>query len=312
MGTPQIAADVLERLIAEKANVVLAVCQPDRKVGRKGKVVFPAVKELALQHNIPVFQPERIRSDFQPIQDAKADLIVTCAYGQIVPQQVLEAPVYGCVNLHGSLLPEYRGAAPIQRAIWDGRKESGMSLMQMEKGMDTGGVMDTQVILLEDDETSSTLFEKMGQAAGDLIARNLPTLLAGQAEFTAQNPEDVSYAAMISRDEEMIDFNQPDWRIDGQIRALADEPGAYGIVNGKKLKILKAKRVDGKPIKPGMLHICGKKKMLLDLHDQQLELERVQLEGKPAMKIADFMNGYGRQIDGAVMKGRVNENGSEA
>ncbi len=298
MGTPQIAADVLQSLIDAGANISLVITQPDRPVGRKKKLTPSPVKELALKYGIPVFQPERIKKDYSVLEQAKPDLVVTCAYGQIVPQAVLDIPTYGCVNLHGSLLPEYRGAAPIQRAIWDGKKESGMSLMQMEKGMDTGGVMDVEKITIDPSDNTTTLFEKMGKAAGRLIVRNLDALLEGEGHFEQQDPEKATYASMISADEEKINFDLDDEQIVNQIRALSLEPGAYGLIGGKKLKILDAEYIPGSTAGKGKLLKEGRKAMSLSLSEGRLLLKRVQLEGKPAMDIAQFVNGAGQHLDG--------------
>lgn len=306
MGTPEIAEQVFARLLEDGANIVLAVCQPDRKTGRKQKLMEPPVKKLALAHGIPVFQPEKIRADYQPIIDADADLIITCAYGQIVPEAVLQAPKMGCVNLHGSLLPEYRGAAPIQRALWDGKTESGMSLMRMERGMDTGGVAAIEKVEISPDDNSTSLFEKMGKAAGDLIVRKLPELLDGTAVFEPQDNAKATYAPMISAKEEVLNLTKSDAQILNQIRALSEHPGAYGRVNGKKMKILKAHLKDGSPKTLGLLQADGRKSMTMDLHDHLLVLEQVQLEGKPAMRIADFMNGQGRALDGSLFVGKEN------
>lgn len=245
MGTPQIAADVLQALLDAGANVVLAVTQPDRKSGRKSQLHSCEVKQLALEHDIPVFQPQKIRTDYKPILDADAALIVTCAYGQIVPQPVLDAPKKGCVNLHGSILPEYRGAAPIQRAVWDGKKRSGMSLMQMEAGMDTGPVAAIEPVEIRMEDTSSSVFEKMGQAAGKLIADHLDALLAGSLEFKKQDETKATYAAKISPEEEKIDLSRPDEQILNQIRALAKDPGGYVLAGGKKLKLLAVRYMPG-------------------------------------------------------------------
>ncbi|MCF0246518.1 MAG: methionyl-tRNA formyltransferase [Ileibacterium sp.] len=311
MGTPQIAADVLQKLLDAGAEICLVVTQPDKKTGRKQLLVPSPVKELALKHNIPVFQPVKIRQDWKPVADAKAALAVTCAYGQIVPEEVLNAPVFGCVNLHGSLLPEYRGAAPIQRAIWDGKKKSGMALMRMEKGMDTGGVMDVAELDLLPEDNSTTVFEKMGALAGDLIVKNLDTLLEGKAVFHEQDPDRVTYAAMISKEDEQIDFSKSDEQICNQIRALAMQPGAWLKAKGKKVKILKGTYVPEKLDAFGTFVKEGKKAMSLQLHDGRLMLEEVQPEGKPVMKITDFMNGQGRSLIGTKID-EENKLGSEA
>lgn len=297
MGTPQIAADVLQKLLDAKANISLVVTQPDKKAGRKQKIVFSPVKQLALEHNIPVFQPEKIKKDYQAILDANADLIVTCAYGQIVGKEVLSAATQGCVNLHGSILPEYRGAAPIQRAIWDGKKKSGMSLMRMEEGMDTGPVMDIAEIEIEEADTTTTLFEKMGACAGDLIVKNLPVLLSGQAVFEKQDDSRATYAAMISKEEEEIDFTKSDEEIFNQIRALSRTPGAYFSAQNKKIKILSATYVpEEQQQEAGWLEKEGKKQLYLSLHHGKLYINELQMEAKPAMKAADFVNGLGRSL----------------
>lgn len=298
MGTPDIAASVMQRMLDAGINITLAVTQPDKKVGRKQVVQPSAVKALAQTYGIDVFQPVSIKKDYQRILDEDADLIVTIAYGQIVPQAVLDAPHITCVNLHGSLLPEYRGAAPIQRAIWDGNVISGMSLMEMEAGMDTGGVLDTMEVVIEPDDNSTTLFEKMGDAAGELIVKNMDLLLSGEARFIAQDHEKATYAPMISKEEEKIDFSKDDQQIVNQIRALALQPGAYGLVSGKKLKILEGQYVPGEPQQLQVLEAEGKKGMSIGLHNGKYVLHKVQMEGKPVMNIKDFMNGQGRNMIG--------------
>lgn len=304
MGTPEIAAVILRRLIDEGRNVVLAVSQPDRPTGRKNRIESCAVKKTAMEHSIPVFQPERIRKDFQAIADADADLIVTCAYGQILPQELLDLPEQGCVNLHGSLLPEYRGAAPIQRALWDGKTESGMTLMRMEAGMDTGAICAMKTLPITPADTTDTLFEKMGVCAADLLMEHLDDLLEGKAEFTAQEEDRATYAAMLKPEEEELDLCADDGRIERQIRTFAEKPGAYILIDGKKIKILEAVYEPGQeedeehPL--GLLKKEDKKAMSLQLHHGKLILKRVQPAGKGVMKIQDFVNGAGRALDGRI------------
>lgn len=301
MGTPQIAADVLQALLDAGAPVSLAVTQPDRKVGRKQTIVFSPVKQLAEKYGIPVFQPEKIRRENERLLEENADLIVTCAYGQILSQDNLDSAKQGAVNLHGSILPEYRGCAPIQRAILDGKTETGMALMKMEKGMDTGGVMDLARIEITPDMTSDELFQIMGKEAGELIVKNLPVLLSGKAEFVPQDDSKWTYAAKIEKEDEKIDFSKPDAAIYNQIRALSEDPGAWCIAAGKKLKILKAVYVpysDEESREPFVFAKEGKKGMSIHLRDGKLMLKKVQLEGKPAMDIAAFANGAGRNLVG--------------
>ena len=303
MGTPQIAADVLQALLDAGANVVLAVTQPDRKSGRKSQLHSCEVKQLALEHDIPVFQPQKIWTDYKPILDADAALIVTCAYGQIVPQPVLDAPKKGCVNLHGSILPEYRGAAPIQRAVWDGKKRSGMSLMQMEAGMDTGPVAAIEPVEIRMEDTSSSVFEKMGQAAGKLIADHLDALLAGSLEFKKQDETKATYAAKISPEEEKIDLSRPDEQILNQIRALAKDPGGYVLAGGKKLKLLAVRYMPGQTPGIGVFCLPAKKQFAMGGHEGLFLIDELQPEGKPVMKAADFANGKGRSLNGKKAEG---------
>ncbi len=298
MGTPQIAATVLDHLLKAGVNVVLAVTQPDKKVGRKGTIHACEVKKLAQEYGIPVFQPTKIRMDYQPILDAQADLIITCAYGQIVPQAVLDAPRQGCVNLHGSILPKYRGAAPIQRAIWEGETVSGMSLMRMEAGMDTGGVAGVATLNLEPNETTTTLFEKMGHLAGNLIVDNLESLLKGELEFIPQDHEQATYAAKISKEEEEIDLSKEDAQIDRQIRALAKVPGGYLSTSIGKLKLLNVRYQPGPTLGIGVFGKQGKKQLVMGGHEGLFLLDEVQLEGKKPMKSADFINGNGKSLLG--------------
>lgn len=298
MGTPEIAATVLKGLVEANKNVVLVVSQPDKKIGRKQVIQFPPVKQVAVDAGIEVFQPIRVKEDYQAILDAKPDIIITCAYGQIVPKEVLEAPTYGCVNLHGSLLPKYRGGAPIQRAIWNGDKVSGMSLMRMVQRMDAGGVFATKEIEITDDMNSSTLFELMGIAAKDLILEKFDEVCTKDALFVEQNEDEVVYAPVISKAEEHINFEQDDTHIVNQIRALSEAPGAYVFVKNKKLKLLKAsyKKEDNVPFQEIVGMVDGK--YAIGLHEGLLLVEQCQMEGKPSMKAKDFYNGQGRNLVG--------------
>ena len=296
MGTPEIAADVLEALIHTDTDIVLAVTQPDKKTGRRQVLTPSPVKQLAQAHNIPVFQPAKIRTDYQAILDARPDLIVTCAYGQIVPDEVLNAPVHGAVNLHGSLLPRYRGGAPIQRAIWDGLTQSGMTLMKMASKMDAGPVLTVKTVDILPEDNAGTVFKKMGTAAGELITEQLDTLLKGDARFQDQDERKATYAPVIRKEEEKLDLSQPDETILNQIRALTPAPGPYVIAQGKKLKILKAHLEPGTAAPEHTFVAPTRKSLAIQLASHLLVLEQVQLQGKPAMAIDQFMNGQGRSF----------------
>lgn len=296
MGTPPIAAKVLQALIDSDVIIDLVVTQPDKKTGRKQTLTPSAVKQLAQQHDLRVFQPAKIKEDHNEILEYPCDLIVTCAYGQIVPTSILEHPKYGCVNLHGSLLPKYRGGAPIQRAIMNGDKQSGMTLMKMVQKMDAGPVMAESVIDIEPADNSTTLFEKMGDHAAILLKEHLETLLSGQAIFVEQDEKKATFAPIIKREEEHIDLDQTDQQIIDHIRGLSLDPGAYVLAKNKKLKIFEYEYIPCENTTLGLFSQPNKKSLCLELHDGKLNILSCQYEGKPKMAIKDFVNGQGRSL----------------
>lgn len=296
MGTPPIAAKVLQALIDSDVIIDLVVTQPDKKTGRKQTLTPSAVKQLAQQHDLRVFQPAKIKEDHNEILEYPCDLIVTCAYGQIVPTSILEHPKYGCVNLHGSLLPKYRGGAPIQRAIMNGDKQSGMTLMKMVQKMDAGPVMAESVIDIEPADNSTTLFEKMGDHAAILLKEHLETLLSGQAIFVEQDEKEATFAPIIKREEEHIDLSQTDQQIIDHIRGLSLDPGAYVLAKNKKLKIFEYEYIPCENTTLGLFSQPNKKSLCLELHDGKLNILSCQYEGKPKMAIKDFINGQGRSL----------------
>ena len=302
MGTPEIAATVLKSLLECNVVVDLVVTQPDKKIGRKQTIQYSPVKELALENEIEVFQPVRIKQEYEFLYKYKPDLIVTCAYGQIVPKEVLDLPVQGCVNLHGSLLPQYRGGAPIQRAIWDGLTVSGMTLMKMDVKMDAGAIYKQLEIPILENDNMTSMFEKMGIGAGELLKENIESLLNGTAEFVEQDEAKVTYAPIITKAEEHIDLNQEDVTIFNQIRALSFQPGAYVVVKNKKLKILEAVYEKKEVQQLGLIEAVGKKNMDIHLHEGVLHILSCQMEGKPVMNIKDFMNGQGRTLTGNIVE----------
>lgn len=296
MGTPPIAAKVLQALIDSDVIIDLVVTQPDKKTGRKQTLTPSAVKQLAQQHDLRVFQPAKIKEDHNEILEYPCDLIVTCAYGQIVPTSILEHPKYGCVNLHGSLLPKYRGGAPIQRAIMNGDKQSGMTLMKMVQKMDAGPVMAESVIDIEPADNSTTLFEKMGDHAAILLKEHLETLLSGQAIFVEQDEKEATFAPIIKREEEHIDLSQTDQQIIDHIRGLSLDPGAYVLAKNKKLKIFEYEYIPCENTTLGLFSQPNKKSLCLELHDGKLNILSCQYEGKPKMAVKDFVNGQGRSL----------------
>ena len=220
MGTPPIARTMLERLVQEGYQIVLVVTQPDKRAGRKRELTMSAVKEYALSEGLPLFQPQDIKTDHGLILETDADLIVTCAYGQFVPQDVLDYPRFGAVNLHASLLPKLRGGAPVHKAIINGDTVTGMSMMRMVKRMDAGAVMAQCKVTIDPDDTAGILFDKLAKAGADLMAEQLPLLLAGKAVFVEQDEDKATFAYTISREEERLDLHQPLDKVYNQARGL--------------------------------------------------------------------------------------------
>lgn len=301
MGTPQIASVVLASMLENGIHVDLVVTQPDKKKGRKQTLVYSEVKEVALKYSIPVFQPINIKTDHQMILDLDPDLIVTCAYGQIVPQVVLDCPTYGCVNLHGSLLPKYRGGAPIQRAIWNGDKVSGMSLMRMVQRMDAGPVLAVKEIDILEEDNSTSLFAKMGVCASQLLLENIDLICSNEALYVEQDESNMTLAPVLSKQEEHIDFTQDDMGVFNQIRAFSNVPGAYVVIKNKKLKILKA-HLSCDSLDYCVLSKVGKNGLGFGLKAHSLIIDVCQMEGKPVMNVSDFFNGQGRNLIGSSVE----------
>ena len=269
MGTPDIAKCVLEDLIINGYNIIGVVAQPDKPVGRKKLLQKVPTKIVAEKYNIPTFQPVKIRLDYEFLKELKPDLIITLAYGQIVPQGLLDIPPLGAINLHGSLLPKYRGAAPMQYAIINGEKVTGMTLMQMIDKMDAGLMyMKREVSILEDD-TLTSLTEKMTKAASDLILEALPLYINGKLPGVPQ-------------DENLVTFSP----------TINDHPGAYLLLDDNKLKIWKAKVINDKvTAQIGEIVSADKKGLIMQARDGQIALLELQKEGKNKMDYLAFLNG---------------------
>ena len=293
MGTPEISATVLEGIISSEYNVVAVIAQPDRPVGRK-KILMPVpTKEVALRHNIPVYQPIKIRKEYEFVKELNPDVIITLAYGQIVPQGLLDIPPLGCLNLHGSLLPKYRGAAPIQYALMNNDKVTGMTLMKMVKEMDAGEMYATEEVEISEEDNSTSLFKKMGDAALRLILKELPTILEGKLVGVPQDESLVSFSPSIKPEEEKLDLNKSKEELHGYIRALSDAPGAYLYLEGLKFKIYRSSIVSDELIgKVGEIVKADKKGLHLQTKNGVLSLLDVQLEGKKRMDYMSFINGH--------------------
>ncbi len=292
MGTPSFSVPILEALI-EKYDVIGVVTQPDKRVGRKQEIKFSPVKEVAIKYNIPVFQPEKIRTDYEKIMELKPDLIVTAAYGQIIGTKLLNCPKYRSINVHGSLLPKYRGGAPIQHAIMNGEKKTGITIMYMAKAMDAGDILAMRELPIAEDDTSGSLFEKLSYLGRDLLLEVIPKLVKGEITPKKQNEEEATFAYNITKDEEKIDFNKTSSQLYNQIRALNPNPIAYMVLGNDIIKVYKARvfnethqKMVGsiiKVTKQGFVMACGE--------SSTLEILEVQPSGKKSMKASDFANG---------------------
>ena len=302
MGTPEISATVLKTVINEGYNVIGVIAQPDRPVGRKGNLEKVPTKIVAEEFNIPVFQPIKIRKDYEFIKEMKPDLILTIAYGQIVPQGLLDIPSLGCLNLHGSLLPKYRGAAPIQYALINNEKVSGMTLMEMIDKMDAGKMYAKEEVIIDEDDNCTSLFIKMGEAANRLVKEALPKYINGELKGIEQDESLVTFCPTIKPEQEKIDLSLSVKEIYGWIRGLSDHPGAYLYLDELKLKIFKAKIINDFVIgEIGEIVKADKNGLYLQCKDGQLSLLELQKEGKKRMDYKSFINGN-QNLKGKILK----------
>ncbi|AWB46953.1 methionyl-tRNA formyltransferase [Paenibacillus sp. CAA11] len=305
MGTPAFAVPSLEMLINEGYNVVGVVTQPDRPQGRKRILTPTPVKEAALAHGLPVLQPQRMRAP-EAVAEVAAlapDLIVTAAYGQILPKQVLDLPKHGCLNVHGSLLPKYRGGAPIQRAIINGEKETGITLMYMAEGLDTGDMIAHKIVPILDEDTSGTMFEKLSVAGAELLKEQLPLILEGKAERIPQNDAESTYASNLTREDERIDWSASSREIYNRVRGLVPFSGGFTLWNEEVFKVwsveLPADSSTQGGQAPGTVLDVSSRGIEVSTGDGSVILTRVQPAGKKAMEAAEFVRG------GLLSKGEV-------
>ena len=298
MGTASFSKQVLEKLLENNYNVVAVVTQPDRFVGRKKVLTMPEVKEVALASGIPVYQPLKIKEEYQEIIALEPDLIITAAYGQIVPEAVLNAPKIGCINVHASLLPKYRGGAPVHYAIMEGEEVTGVTIMYMVKKMDAGNIISQVEVPIGAEETTGELYERLSIAGAELLLETLPSVLAGTNESIAQDESLVTYSPTISHEQEKIDFSKSALRVYNQVRGMNPWPGAYTTYQGKVVKIW-----------AGKIHVCEN---ALKHHAHQENgtivkifkdaigvktgegiylITELQLAGKKRMLVKDYLNG---------------------
>ncbi|WP_040948592.1 methionyl-tRNA formyltransferase [Gorillibacterium massiliense] len=307
MGTPDYAVPSLRKLLDSGYRVVAVVTQPDRPKGRKRVLTPTPVKVEAEKHGIPVLQPERIRRPEAVAQIAELapDLIVTAAYGQILPKAVLDLPKYGCINVHGSLLPKYRGGAPIQYAVINGESVTGVTIMYMAEGIDTGDMLAKVEVPITDGDTAGTLFDKLSLEGAELLGRILPDLLAGKLTAEPQQDAEATHAPTLKRADELIDWSKPSLEIFNRVRGLNPWPVAYSLWNGEVLKVWACAKPDSASAdhadavfngkQPGTVLKAGTEGITVRTGDGSITLTEVQPAGKKAMSAAEFSRGKGME-----------------
>lgn len=296
MGTPDFAVGALEKIIEDGHEVVLVVTQEDKPKGRGKEIQYTPVKECALKHGIEVYQPHRIKTEegVSKLKEYNADVFVVAAYGQILSKEILDMPKYGCVNIHASLLPKYRGAAPIQWSIIDGEKVTGVTTQMMAEGIDTGDILDVLEVEIACDETGGSLFEKLTEAGADIILTTLKKLEDGTATRTPQDDSKSSYAKMLDKKLGDIDFSKSAEEIERLIRGLNPWPSAYTRYNGKTLKIWKAEVIDKEyDGESGQIVDKNKKAIIVKTGKGALAITEIQLEGKKRMTTEAYLCGAG-------------------
>lgn len=294
MGTPDFSVPTLEKIIEAGHEVIGVVTQPDKAKGRGKKVLFPPVKETALAHDLPVYQPRRAR-DPEFIEEMKTlnpDVMVVVAFGQILPKAILDIPKYGCINVHASLLPKYRGAAPIQWAVIRGEKVSGVTTMQMDVGLDTGDMLLKKEVLLDEEETGGSLHDKLSTLGGNLLIETLEKIEAGDIHPEKQDDSQAGeYARMLDKNLGRIDFSMPAVEIERLIRGLNPWPSAFTSYNGKTMKLWKAKADNCGQGVPGQVIHVDKNSFTVQTGQGTLQILELQMEGKKRMDAGAFLRG---------------------
>ena len=305
MGTPDFAVNVLQGLIDNNYDVVGVVSQPDKEVGRKRILTPTPVKEVALKYNIPVFQPVKIRKEFDDILALEPDMIVTCAYGQIIPKEILDYPRLGCINVHGSLLPKLRGGAPIHHAIMDGLDETGITIMYMDVSMDSGDIISQRSIPITDSDNVGILWDKLSLLGRDLLLDTLPSIIDGTNDRIKQDESLVTFGYNVKREEEHVDFNNTSRKVFNHIRGLNPWPSAYVILDDQEMKIYDSEILD----KDFSTKTCGeivdvnKEGIVVKTVDGSIVLKTIKPFGKKMMNAKDYVNGIGKDnLIGKVFK----------
>ncbi|MBP5411609.1 MAG: methionyl-tRNA formyltransferase [Lachnospiraceae bacterium] len=295
MGTPEIAATILERLLEEPYEVVLVVTQPDRPKGRGNTLTCSPVKELAVSRGIPVFTPEKLRlpENVEVVREAEPDMIVVAAFGQILPKSVLDIPRYGCINVHASLLPKYRGAAPIQWSILDGESETGITIMYMNEGLDTGDILLQKVVPIDTAETGGSLHDKLAETGAEALVEAIPGIIDGTLEPVPQGEMTTPYAKQLTKEMGRLDFSWDAEKLERYVRGLNPWPGTYTFRDGQMLKIWAAEVCDGSyEAMPGTVVAVDKNSFSVQTGSGVLRVTEVQPQGKRRMSAEEYLRGY--------------------
>ena len=309
MGTPDFSVPILESLI-DNCNVIGVVTQPDKIVGRGNNVSFSPIKKVALENNIKVFQPVKIRKEYEDILNLKPDIIITCAYGQIIPSTILEYPKYKCINVHASYLPKLRGGAPIHHAIIDGYTETGVTIMYMDEGMDSGDIITREKTKILDTDTLETLHDRLSIMGRDLLIKTLPSIINKTNNRIKQDESEVTFGYNIKREEEIIDFSKTKREIFNQIRGLNPIPGAYFLLNNKTVKVYDTSIIDDLTYKDkinGEIVKFDKTGLYIKVIDGLIWIKELKYEGKKKMLVKDFSNGFKENIIGLVVNKGVKD-----
>lgn len=300
MGTPDFSVPILRQLIADGYEVIAAVTQPDRPVGRKRILTPPPVKEEAVKHGIPVLQPEKLResSELEQIIAMKPDLIVTAAFGQILPKVLLDAPKYGCINVHASLLPKLRGGAPIHYAIIQGKKKTGITIMYMAEKLDAGDILTQVEVPISETDTVGTLHDKLSEAGAKLLSETVPKLIRGELTPIPQCEEEATFAYNIKREQEKIDWTKTGEEIYNHIRGLNPWPVAYTTLRGKTLKVWRALKIPlSRPASPGKIVAIEEDGFIVATGDDTaIKITELQPSGKKRMPAVDYLRGAGSKL----------------
>ena len=292
MGTPEIGSYVLQSLLDLKLDVIAVVCQPDRLLNRKKEIVYQPVKQLALDHNIQVFQPEKVKEITEQIRELKPDVIITCAFGQFINKEILEIPTYGCFNVHASLLPKLRGGAPIHWAIINGEKKSGMTLMKMVSKMDAGDIISQMECDIDEFETMRSLYQKLSKLGYEIIQRDFNKLVDKNLVSIPQNEDEVTFGYNITKEQQILNFDLTCQEVDQWIRGLYDKPMAIWQYKDNNIKVHEAFKTTRKSeFEPGTISLIDKTGIYVCTKDFDIRLSVIQLPNKNALSVNQILNG---------------------